>query len=78
MSTGSNNVLVVNPGDRSANAGKVIKQVEVDTLYLTDCSFGGKDMKDLYITTAGYVPLPMFRNLIRSQAPAAELHHPAG
>jgi hypothetical protein len=34
MASGNNNVIVVDPGDRSAGAGKIIKEVKVATGYL--------------------------------------------
>ena len=38
LSGGKNIVAVIDPGDRSAGAGKIIKELKVDTLYLV-CSF---------------------------------------
>lgn len=33
-------------------SGQVLEKIEVDAPHVTSCSFGGKDLKSLYITTA--------------------------
>ncbi len=44
---GGNSVICFNP-----KSGEIIKKVEVDAPHVTSCTFGGKNMDTLFITTA--------------------------
>jgi len=52
MAFGESNVLVVDPGTNEEGSGKIIGQIDVDAQMVTCATFGGSDMKDLYITSA--------------------------
>ncbi|KAM0747671.1 SGL-domain-containing protein [Meredithblackwellia eburnea MCA 4105] len=52
MARGESNVLVVDPGDRQEGSGKIVQTILVDSLFITSLTFGGSDLKDLYITGA--------------------------
>jgi len=52
MACGESNVLVVDPGNRGEDDGTIVGQINVDAKIVTCPTFGGTDMKDLFITTA--------------------------
>ncbi|KAL8278144.1 hypothetical protein RQP46_009468 [Phenoliferia psychrophenolica] len=53
MAFGESNVLIVETGDRGSNSGNIVGQLDVDATMTTCVTYGGLDMKDMYITTAG-------------------------